>query len=199
MSLVNIEDCEIIGEGTRRICYAYPGDPSRCIKIPKAGANGNKQQLREVRFYEYLARRKVPTDCIPAYLGTIETDQGPGYVYEAIRDADGSISSLYVEVIKQLAQQSPDTLRDILAQLEQYFFDNLIVFYDVNPYNIVCRRDSAGVLHPYVIDGLGDTVAIPVLNYSKKLLRQKIRRRWTRLLNHLRRKHPWMADYQSSH
>ena len=189
----------MIGEGTRRICYTYPDDPSRCIKIPKPGAYGVKQQLREVRFYEQLARRGVQTDCIAAYYGTVDTDQGPGYVYQAIRDADGRISSLYIDLIRQTAQESPEELRGILKELERYFFENLIVFYDVNPWNVVCQRTSSGELRPYVIDGLGDTVAIPILNWSKVLLRQKIRRRWMRVLSYMRRKHAWMADYEFTH
>lgn len=199
MSFVNIKDCEIIGEGTRRICYAYPDDPSRCIKIPTPDRPGKKQQLREVRFYEQLARRGVQTDCIAEYYGTVDTDQGPGYVYEAIRDADGSISSLYIDVIGEKAQESPEELRGILEELERYFFENLIVFYDVNPWNIVCQRTSSGKLHPYVIDGIGDVVAIPILNCSEVLLRQKIKRRWIRVLNKMRKKHAWMADYQCTH
>ena len=199
MSLVNIKNCEIIGEGTRRICYAYPDNPSRCIKIPKPDRSGIKQQLREVRFYEQLARRGVQTDCIAVYYGTVDTDQGPGYVYEAIRDADGSISSLYIDVIGQKAQESPEELRGVLTELERYFFENLIVFYDINPWNIVCQRTSSGKLRPYVIDGIGDVVAIPILNWSKVLLRKKIKRRWIRLLNNMRRNHAWMADYQFTH
>ena len=196
MSLIDVGKCEVIGEGTRRICYAYPGDPARCIKIPKPGRHGNKQQLREVKFYEYLQRREVPTDCISAYLGTVDTTDGTGYVYQAIRDADGSISPLYIDVIEQLAQESPEVLRDVLAELERYLFENLVVFYDINPWNVVCQRDGSDSLHPYIIDGLGDIVAVPVLNLSQKLLLGKIRRRWIRLLQYMGREHSWMADYQ---
>jgi len=199
MSLIDLRDCEVIGEGTRRICYTYPGDPARCIKIPKPKPHGKRQQLREVRFYEYLERRKVPTDCIAAYHGTIDTSQGPGYVYQAIRDANGRISRRYIEVIEKLAADSPEALRGILAELERYFFENLVVFYDINPWNIVCQRDSSGSFHPYVIDGIGDTVAIPILNWSRTLLRQKIRRRWMRQLSYLRREHSWMAEYRFTH
>ena len=119
-------------------------------------------------------------------------------MYEAVRDADGSVSERFKEFIANGHGQESDYIR-IMETLEDFLFDNQILFYDIGPSNVLCRRNASGSLDPVVIDGLGDVVAIPILNFSRRLRLRKMRRRWLRLVAYMNRKHDWMKAYRMRH
>lgn len=198
MSRIELSESDLIGKGGRRLVYAYPGDPGRCIKVPKPGKHSDRQQQREIKFYQQLQKKPFPTDHITRYLGTVETNLGTGYIYDAIRDADGRVSERFKELILNGHGQVSDYLR-IMETLEDYLFDNLILFYDLGPSNILCRKNEDGVLEPIITDGLGEVVAIPILNYFPSLRRRTIRRRWLRLIEYMNKKHDWMEAYRMRH
>lgn len=191
---IELAESDLIGTGTRRYCFAYPSEISLCIKIPMQKKNGYKQQKREVRFYQQLASRGVPTDRITKYHGEVETSRGTGYIYDVVRDIDGSPSKQLGIFLKEQPERGHEFVQ-IMKILENYLFDNRVVFYDLNPWNILCKKQANGSLEPFIIDGVGDIVAIPVLNLSNRLLEQKIRRRWLRLIDRMRKHHLWMAQY----
>lgn len=199
MDSITLSDSDLIGiGGRRRLVYAHPGDPARCIKVPKSGKHGELQQRREIKFYQQLQKSRSPTKYLSRYLGTVDTNFGVGYVYEAVRDADGKISERFKEFIANDHGQESDYLR-IMETIEDFLFDNQILFYDINPSNILCRKDHNGDIEPIIIDGLGDVVAIPVLNFSSRLRQRKMRRRWMRLVAYMNRKHEWMKAYRMRH
>jgi serine/threonine-protein kinase RIO1 len=195
---VELSEQQLIGKGTRRYCYQFPGRDELCIKVPKAKKNGYLQQRREVRYYQKLYRRGVPTRLITRYHGTVETSEGTGYVYDAVRDPDGRVSRQMIEYLDQQPEHYREYLR-LFKLLENYLFDNRVIFYDLSPYNILCRKTGEGRFEPYIIDGVGDVVAIPVLNLSQALVRQKIKRRWMRMIRKLSKRYDWMADYHFGH
>ncbi len=198
-SIVQLTDNDLLGTGTRRHCYAYPGKPAYCIKVPKADKkNSFIQQCREVKYYNKLEKRGVPMSCISRYHGTVETSHGPGYLYDAIRDYDGDPSLQMIDYMRNEPERRHEFLK-IFTDLESYLFDNLVIVYDISPYNILCRKNENGKLEPVIIDGVGDVVFIKILNLSKTLVRQKIRRRWMRMVNKLRNEFDWMTGYDCRH
>ncbi|MDJ0833080.1 MAG: YrbL family protein [Gammaproteobacteria bacterium] len=197
-SEIHLAAADLIGEGSRRFCYRYPGNEHLCIKIPMAKKNGFKQQNREVRYYQKLKKRGVPTERITHYHGQVDTNLGTGYVYDAIRDFDGSPSLQLIDYMRQQPERGAEYLA-ILGQLEDYLFRYRVIIYDLSAWNILCRRDENDALEPFIIDGVGDIVAIPVFNLSDRLVRQKIQRRWMRMIRYLTQNFDFMLDYQPSH
>jgi len=193
-----LTDSDLIGKGSNRLVYAFPDDLSRCIKVPKPGRHRHKHQKREIRFFKQLEKTLVPFDHISRYLGTVDTNFGIGYIYDAIRDADGKISNKLKTMALNNRERVPEYLQ-IMETLEDYLFDNLISFYEVNPSNIVCRINENGALEPFIIDGLGEKVAIPIFNYSRNLRRRTLRRRWLRQIKHMKTRYDWMKDYHVRH
>lgn len=198
MNKIVLDDSDLIGKGSNRLVYAFPDDPSRCVKVPKPGKHRYKHQKREIGFYKQLEKNQVPTDHISRYLGTVETNFGTGYIYDAIRDANGQISDKLKTMVLNNRERVPEYLQ-VMKTIEDYLFDNLISFYEVNPSNIVCRINDSGALEPYIIDGLGEKVAIPIVNYSRKLRRNTMRRRWLRQIEYMKTKYDWMKDYRVRH
>lgn len=195
---VELADDDLIGEGSRRYCYRFPGHASLCIKIPMSKKNGRLQQRREVRYYASLRKRGVPTDRITNFHGTVDTNLGTGFVYDAIRDPDGRVSRQMMYYLREHPEYSREYLR-ILRVLEDYLFDNRVIIYDLSAYNILCQRTADGGFEPFIIDGVGDVVAIPVFNLSERLVLRKIERRWMRMIRSLARRFDWMAGYRFNH
>jgi len=189
---------DLIGSGTRRDCYQYPGKDSLCIKIPRQNKHGLKQQAREEKFYRSLHKRGVSTAHITRYHGSIETSLGCGYIYDVIRDPDGNYAKSFRDIIRQGICSATDYV-EVMDTLEDYLFDHQVLFYDLNPTNILCRHNADGSLEPFIIDGLGEKVAIPMAHYSSYLLERTIKRRWLRMVETMRRNHPWMEGYRYHH
>lgn len=198
MTEILLSESDLIGQGSNRLVYAIPDDPSRCVKVLKRGKKRHKHQQREIRFFEQLEKNRVPTDHISRYLGTADTNLGTGYVYDAIRNADGRIADKLKTMALNNRDRVPEYLQ-VVQTIEDYLFDNLISFYEINASNIVCRIDDRGALEPYIIDGLGEKVAIPIANYSRSLRRLTIRRRWLRQIEHMKSRYDWMKDYRVRH
>ena len=182
--MLNIES-EPVGEGRERACYVHPEDPRRAVKVP-TGKN-TEQTRREVRFYRDLKKRGLDDNPhIPKFYGMSETSVGPGMVVEMIRNYDGEIAR---PMNWYLAQGVPiEEFDSYLEELKQSFLDNLIIFnHDLTIGNLLLQKTSLSKARLVVIDGLGDTVAIPWLNRFPFLVRRKIRRRWARFKAHIYR------------
>lgn len=198
MTEILLNETDLIGQGSNRLVYALPDDPSRCVKVLKPGKKRSKHQQREIRFFEQLEKNRVPTDRISRYLGTIDTNMGTGYVYDAIRNADGRIADKLKTMALNDRDRVPEYLQ-VIETIEDYLFDNLIPFYEINASNIVCRINASGALEPFIVDGLGEKVAIPITNYSRSLRRLTIQRRWLRQIEHMKVRYDWMKDYRVRH
>ena len=195
---VTLNENLLIGEGDRRYCYEFPDHPEFCIKVPKSTKNSRRQQQREIRYYKKLAGRGVPLERITRYHGSIDSNLGTGYVYDAVRDQSGEVSRKMIDYLKQ-NKLSHEVHFQQLDILENYLFRHQVIVYDINPWNIVYKQSGDGEIEPFLIDGVGDVVAIPILNLSDTLVKQKIKRRWLRMINYLQRHFDWMASYQMQH
>lgn len=176
---------EPLGVGQERACYVHPDDPDKVVKVQRGDAD--KQTRRELAFYRWLDRRgDVSYDHIPRFYGKVETNLGPGFVVDRIRDFDGAESQAlwwYFERGYPLAEFGP-----YLEELRQALLDNRIVFcVDMGRFNVLFRRESPGDARLVVIDGLGNHTAINWLDNIDYFVRRKIERRWQRFATRLQR------------
>jgi hypothetical protein len=105
---------ETIGTGGTRLCFPFPGDPNKCIKVCRPINMLTKKTLRRIirawiankipalntNWHEYRFWEKHIHDTpvsgleafFPQFYGTMKTSVGPGIVVECVRDANGAIS-----------------------------------------------------------------------------------------------------------
>ena len=176
---------EPLGVGQERACYVHPDDPDKVVKVQRGG--DHKQTRRELAFYRWLGRRgDVSYDHIPRFYGQVETNLGPGFVVDRIRDFDGAESQSlwwYFERGYPLAEFGP-----YLEELRQALLDNRIVFcVDMGRFNVLFRRVSPGDARLVIIDGLGNHTAVNWLDNIDYFVRRKIERRWRRFAARLQR------------
>jgi len=177
-----------VGEGKERKCYRHPTEFDRCIKLPHPAIRSSRFRS-EIRFYRSLQSRGVDFSHLTRYHGLIDTSLGRGTIYDLVLDDDGRISK---SLPHYLAQQDPAMTHRIVLELErlkQNFYDQWIVFHDLNPTNILLRRLSYDDYRLVVIDGMGHNHFIPLANYSPSFARKKLVRAWNR------RHREWYASY----
>jgi hypothetical protein len=185
----------LLGEGTRRKCFAHPSDPALCIKIPLDNRLGRKQQRREISYYKSLQKRNASFAHIIRYYGPVSTSLGPGSIYEAIRDSDGTPSKSLWHYLTAGPLDAEETVA-LLLQLGTYLVENRILFYDANPTNIAYQKRPEGA-RLVIFDGIGDTVFFPISNYVDLLLKRKVQRRWNRAMRKMKKRQPWLNGFKN--
>lgn len=180
---IKLSDSLIIGKGRDRICYEHPTNSEQCIKI---SIKSNKQSKREVRYFNFLKRRKVDLSKISTYLGKVITNKGLGYSFYLIRDFDGKVS----KTLKQCIESREFTIQDIrpsLVKLKSYLITNKICVRDISPSNISCQKTHSGI-NLFIIDGVSNTNINPLTIRLQVLVDAAIEKSWKSLdrkLNHI--------------
>lgn len=173
---VKLSDNLIIGKGRDRICYEHPTDSEQCIKI---SIKSNKQSKREVRYFNFLKRRKADLSKISTYLGKVITSRGIGYSFYLIRDFDGKVS----RTLKQCIESRELTIQDIrpsLVELKSYLITNKICVRDISPSNISCQKTHNGI-NLFIIDGVSNASINPLTIRYKVLVNAAIEKSWKSL------------------
>jgi hypothetical protein len=180
-------DSDPIGRGNERDTYIHPDDPGKCIKICKKARS--IQTEREVSYFKKLQRRKeFSWTHLPRFFETIPTNKGSGMVVEVVRDYDGQISKNLTHYLS--TGLSINQFRAELNQLKAYLLQYSIIFnYDMSADNLLYQRVDENNGRLMVIDGLGDTVFISLLNFFKSHVTKKILRRWERFEKELYKHH----------
>lgn len=183
-AIIQLSD-EPLGEGKERICYRHPDHAGRVIKLQKSDVN--KQTMREVRLYRSLAARGFQEFThIPACYGQVDTNLGPGYVFDRVADYDGEVSKslwCFFQDGYPVSEFEP-----YLAELYEFLRANRIVFsVDMGRYNVLFQKLSPSRARLVIIDGLGNHTALNWPDNIPVLARRKIDRRWQRFITRLRK------------
>ncbi|BDH44430.1 hypothetical protein TUM12370_04740 [Salmonella enterica subsp. enterica serovar Choleraesuis] len=173
-----------LGTGRHRQCFLHPTHPERCIKIVyNLESGGDKELNRELNYYAHLEGRLEDWSGIPRYYGTVNTDLGTGYVYDIIKDVDGTASVSLTEFAKECQQAGNlATLDKVLARLQVYLRDNRIVTMTIKPQNILCQRRGGDDIMPVVVDNIGESTFIPLATWSAWMCARKQQRLWQRFI-----------------
>ncbi len=187
--MIELDPHALIGKGLHRECYVHPEDPSRCIKIVVAGS-GNENR-REEAYYAKLSRRGIAWDSLPMFHGLIPTNLGEGAVFDLVRDHDCRISLTLGHYLssEKLTARHGTALLLALKELKQYLLKNRIITMTLKTKNILLRLDSEESARLVIVDNIGNSDFIPLANYSKRLARWKILRKWGRFERSLAEKY----------
>ncbi len=189
ISLKEQKDTLHIASGAFAHCYRHPDDPQLCIKIPTSSSKAGKRLRTDVSYYHKLHALKKDLSQVSDMLGPCLTDLGPGHLYQCITDHDGSVSKTLGHHIKE----HPEKLSEIitaLQELAQYLLTNRIMISDIHVRNILLRVNPEKAPLAIIVDGIGDKVAITLLNHIGSLADAKIARRWNRFITYLQNKFP---------
>ena len=144
-------------EGTKRRCYVHPEDSNLCVKVISSETNDPSQvaeQRLEIRDFELLQRRKSAAlfERIPRFEGTIDTDLGQGIDSQLYRDADGSISRNFSELIRE--KGLTPCFAEAVVALKEWLRDMRLLTRDTGPHNVVAVHLAEGKWKLVIIEGL---------------------------------------------
>lgn len=163
-----------IAKGGHRICYKHPSDNNLCVKI-HLNKIEVKETERELKYYAFLTRRRLPCNIIPAYFGTTKTNLGKGYIYQAINDYTGETSRTLEHYIKHDRTLEYDRL---LVEFEQQAIKQRLITKKLKPYNLLLQFVSPTNKKLVLIDNLGSSAHIPLAYYSKLCNRIELDKRF---------------------
>ena len=178
-----------IASGAFAHCYRHPQQADLCIKIATSNPKAAKRLSTDVSYYKKLHAQKKNLAQVSDMLGSCMTDLGPGHLYECITDSDGTVS----KTLDHYINAHPEMLGAIITALRglaTYLLQNRIIISDLHVKNILIRVTKNQPPSAMIVDGIGDKVAIPLLNYIGPLADSKIARRWNRFVAYLKNKFP---------
>jgi len=188
--MLTLKSSSLIGRGLRRECYFHPDDENKCIKVVVAG--DQKETVREQVCYRLLEKRNISWKMLARFYGNVETNRGPGAVFELIRDYNGDVSKTLEHYIS--AADSTDfnyqDLSRALPVLKQYLLEWKIVTMTIRPGNVVFKKNNPSEGTLVIIDNVGNSDFIPICNYVDYIARRKIRRKWRRFEDSLAKNYP---------
>ena len=182
-----------IASGAYCECYRHPDVPDQCVKIPTTNKKARKRLKADLAYYKKLHKRQSDLHYIADYLGTVKTNLGQTSIFQCILDDEKTVSKTlkyYLEnnIIKH------ESLFEELHKLAVHLLNNRILISDLHAKNILIQSVEHQTPKPIIVDGIGDTVAITILNIFKSEVHAKIIRRWNKFINILIEDYP---EFQS--
>lgn len=168
---------DFVAEGADRKCFRHPQELDRCIKIPHPERRSGRFR-REIRYYLRLRRRAVDFRHLTSFHRLLDSSLGKGAVFDLVLDDDGRVSRSLATYLALNDRSFDDWAVTELELLKQYLYDQWIVFYDLNPSNILVKRLGFDEFRLVVINGIGHNHFFPLASYSRAYARKKIVRVW---------------------
>jgi hypothetical protein len=191
--MINLDKSRLVGKGLHREVYRHPENNNLCIKVV---VHGNADESRrEKEYYRLLEKRRITWDMIPRYHGDIETNLGPGSVFDLVLDDNGAASKTlgYYFSSNERTHEYYSCLSNALVLLKDYLLQHQIITMTLKPKNIVCQRMASGKFRLFVVDNIGNSDFIPICNYSSYLAKKKILRKWKHF------EHRMLDAYEHNH
>ncbi|CAK4070424.1 YrbL family protein [Vibrio sp. 16] len=190
-SVLDLSQTKRIGTGNERICFEHPDNPSLCIKvyhpmeeIMKHTKVVRQQNEMESYYFGQLEKRGVPFHFIPKCYGWVETNLGPGLVFDRVVNDDGTSGRPLKEMLADESVSQQEALQ-ILTRIEHYLLEHSISICDVSPGHILMKKQGTELI-PQVIDGVGSRYndwKLYLLTHVHFFARRKTKALWQKLIS----------------
>lgn len=211
--MIKLKDRQEMASGQDRVVYIHPDNHARCIKIARvAPEKGDKKvdgfsewlflasrffdrrylnyNFIDQQYYRYLIRRKDPAAFrhIPRYHGTVETDLGPGLVFDCIRNEGGGRCQSLTEYTEDIDRTGDKKLKDALYEFMAWQLREAVLLREMAYVNTLIQKRLDGSIKIYHIDAVGCVDIIPLANYAKWFARIRIKSKIFRFRQRLRQR-----------
>ena len=178
--LIEISEDLYIGEGNQKKVYHHPHDERLCIKFAKPG---NRRRLvglkREIR---YTVKHQGNLPFLAKYIQEQDTNMGTGYVFELIKDYNDEISQpLDFYIHKNLITD----LELKIAKVYKKLIMHRSPVSDLHASNFLLKIGENNEQSLHLVDGFGNSDFIKICDFSKRLLKNKLNRKFIKLCSQL--------------
>ncbi|HOO40715.1 MAG TPA: YrbL family protein [Syntrophales bacterium] len=192
--MLDLESSPMVGRGLHRACYVHPRNGNLCVKVlfPLESREPLIEAERETSYYRVLKKRGVPWTMLPEFHGEVETTRGKGYIFDLIRDEDGSVSKTLRDYLSspRQAERYADALSAAFDLLRDYLLQWKIITMTIKAKNILYQRISETEGRLIIVDNIGNSDFIPICDHVGFLAERKIRRKWRRFEDLLLEEYP---------
>ena len=189
--MVHLDPTALFAKGTHRECYLHPEQPDKCIKVSLP--NREHQDELEQYYYKVLSQRNVSWQMLSRSYGMVETNRGQGYVFDLIRDYDGTISKTLKHYLSHdPAREIPiETLCLSLSRLKQYLLEEKIILATLKSWNFVYQKQTTTQGLLVIIDNIGyHNFRFHLCEHWDWFARVRIQKKWKKYVAHLCRRIP---------
>ena len=95
-----LSDKLFVAKGAHKAVYKHPSNTRYCIKVPFTFRDTDIE--RELFYRKVLKIRNKKPSLLPEYFGSVETNLGPGHVFEYIVDYDNQPSLQLKSVLRRI-------------------------------------------------------------------------------------------------
>ena len=148
-----LELTELIGSGNDRDCWRHPLDAALCVKVAKPHQERPQNEI-DYHYWCHLEKRKIHSVHVPRVYGWVETDRGPGLVFDLIQEPDGTTSPQLLDAVQGgliTYEQAVGLTNDAFGWLVEH----KVILADYGASNLLVRLGQDGSRHLVFVDGLG--------------------------------------------
>lgn len=185
-NFLHLTDADCFSSGTHRKVYRYPGNDKILIKIA-FNKDGESDMAREMYIRNKLLKNNIRSRLLPQYHGMVKTNLGKGYLFEYIKDADGTTSRTLEDYLADnvLLEKEYDKVLHAMQDFKRCLFAENIVIMDLFPINIILQRLTDGSLRPQLINDMSSAALISLEYYLAYFNRKRTLRRWQRFIKYI--------------
>lgn len=184
--MLKLNEEQFLGDGNHKKVYIHPEDSHKCVKL--LFTPDDPDMNREFRYRKVLGKRVEDMPLLTKYYGTVETDQGMGYVFERVVDYDGQASRTLLAELEQPSDKA--RLEQILKDFRQEFLRERFAPAGVDPDNFLVQRVSEDEYRVRIIDNIGTSAKFPLEYYIGFLSKKRAKKYWNRLVGDIARDFP---------
>lgn len=179
-----LSDKLFIAKGVHKAVYKHPSNTRYCIKVTFTFRDTDIE--RELLYRKALKIRNKKPSLLPEYFGSVETNLGPGHVFEYIVDYDNQPSLELKSVfeknldVREIFRVTP---LEFVRNFREMLLAQKIVVYDVDPSNFMVQRISADRFTFKVVDNIGSPVMVPLAYYFDFVAERRIAKYWNRFID----------------
>ena len=177
--VMELEQDSYFAKGGQRACFEVPDDAGLCVKVEFREDQASLERVEEeLKAHRKVLARTETSSVVSIFRGQVETNLGVGYLFDLIRNSDGTIAPTIRNCGEELGQE-------LILKLVKDFYHEIVaqklVVGDLHPKNLVVKDRSRLVL----IDGLGAVNFVWLYYYVGPLRVFKLRRKFRRLCRFL--------------
>jgi hypothetical protein len=176
---LRLDESTLLARGGKRYVFRHPDNPRLIIKVLQASYlkrimpdpdNWRRKRKRYKQYITYLqeAREHLaacafygePPRHMQKLVGFVQTDYGPGLIYEAVFGPDGKFAPTLQDLIDR--GEATAEIKQAYEEFRAWLIDSPIAITPLHSDNMVCIRDGAGKPYFVLIDGIGERGTVPI-------------------------------------
>ena len=186
MEMIKITEKNFVGKELHKKTFEHPENPDACIKLPYS-KEGEVDLMRELKYRELRMRKGMQSSLLPAYYGSVKTSLGQGFLFEYVRNYNGSACATLEDYCKNesLLKKKYKRIFELLCDFRKKLFSEQLITMGIFAENLIIQKESEKKVRIRLINDIGTGVFIPLEYHIEIFRHRRIKKRWNEFLTNL--------------